>query len=604
MGHPLPATRFPAALILIAGALGCTPPGQGPAGRPADGPAERPAAERPAPRPAISFVDVAGEIGLGSFRQVSGEADKMYLPASTGAGVALFDADSDGALDVFLINGSRIGGFEPGHEPTNRLFRNLGRGESFRDVTAGSGLESHGAWGQGCAVADVDGDGRLDVYVTNYGRNALYLNRGGAEGVVAFEEVAARVGVDTPLWSTGAAFFDYDRDGDLDLFVANFVRYEQVLAAPEASELHTTLWKGLRVVAGPRGLPAAGDQLFRNDSAGSGRVTFTEVTEEMGIAAGEPFYGFQPSPGDVDGDGFLDLFVANDSRPNFLWRNLEGKGFRETALETGVATNRSGNNQACMGVTFEDHDGDGDLDLFVTNFADDFNTLYAGDGTGFFFDETAAAGLLEPQTRDYLAWGTFFFDADNDGDLDLFVANGHVYPQVDDAGAGESYAQTNQFLLRAADGRFRDVSAQAGPGLAVAKVSRGAALGDLDDDGDLDVVINNFDDAPTVLRNDSRPAGNWLKVLLRGAGRNRSAIGARVHVEVDGRRASRHVRSSGSFLSHHDLRLHFGLDGAGAVDRLIVDWPDGTSEALPGTGAGVLLVIEQGKGVVSSEPLH
>ena len=586
-------------LMVLATALGCRPP--------ASEPADRPAEDRsgPAQGPAIRFVDVAQAVGLETFRQVSGEAEKMYLPASIGAGVALFDADSDGDLDVFLVNGSRIGGFEPGRQPTNRLFRNLGRGESFRDVTAASGLESHGAWGQGCAVADVDGDGLLDLYVTNYGPNALYLNRGGGTtGIVAFEEVAAQAGVDTSLWSTGAAFIDYDRDGDLDLYVANFVHYDRVMAAAGGRDLLTTTWKGLKVVAGPRGLPAAGDQLFRNDSAAAGRVTFTDVTKEMGIAAGKPSYGFQPSLGDVDGDGFLDLFVANDSRPNFLWRNQEGRGFRDVALVTGVAIDRSGNNQACMGVTFEDHDGDGHLDLFVTNFADDFNTLYVGDGSDFFFDETAAAGLWEPQTKSSLAWGTFFFDSDNDGDLDLFVANGHVYPQVDDAGELESYAQTNQLLLRTADGRFRDVSAQAGSGFAVAKVSRGAAWGDLDNDGDLDVVINNLDDTPTVLRNDSRSSGSWLKVLLRGAGRNRSAIGARVRLEAPGFSTSRYVRSSESFLSHHDLRLHFGLGRADAVERLVIDWPDGQSETLPGSDVNVLIVVEQGKGIVSSGPLR
>ncbi len=543
----------------------------------------------PPPRPPLHFVDVAAEVGLDAFRQVSGEADKMYLPASTGAGVALFDHDGDGDLDVFLVNGSRIGGYEPGREPTNRLFENSGAGESFRDVTAEAGLDSSGAWGQGLAVADVDGDDDLDLYVTNYGPNVLYLNRGGV-----FE--VAEAGVESPLWSTGAAFLDYDRDGDLDLYVANFVRYDKVLAAYEGREWLTHTWKGLTVMSGPMGLPAAGDQLFRND----GDAGFTEVTEEMGIAAVEPSYGFQPSLGDVDGDGWLDLFVANDSRANFLWRNLEGRGFRDTALATGVAFDRSGNKQACMGVAFEDLDGDGDLDLFVTNFAEDLNTFYAGDGSGFFHDDTLATGLSGPQTRSNLAWGTFFFDGDNDGDQELFIANGHVYPQVDELDGPDTYAQANELFVETA-GRYRDASGEAGPGFAVRKVSRGAAFGDLDDDGDLDIVINNFDDTPTVLRNGSRSSGHWLKVRLRGRGHNRSAIGARVRVEAGGRLFSRYVRSSDSFLSHHDLRLHFGLGEADAVDRLVIDWPDGESETIPGTGVDVLVVIEQGKGVVSSE---
>ena len=585
-------------LTLAAVLTGCSAPEQ-----PSDPPT---LADRPTPQgPTIHFVDVAKEVGLDAFRQVSGEATKMYLPASTGAGVALFDADLDGDLDVFLVNGSRIGGFEPDLEPTNRLFENLGRGANFRDVTAGSGLASHGAWGQGVAIADVDGNDLPDLYVTNYGGpNALYLHRGaGSGGTAVFEEVAAEAGIDTGRWSTGAAFFDFDRDGDLDLYVANFVDYDQVLAAYQGREWITHTWKGKTVMSGPMGLPAAADQLFRNDSEAGGPPVFTEVTEEMGITAVEASYGFQPMLGDVDGDGWLDLFVANDSRPNFLWRNLEGRTFTETALAVGVAYDRSGNSQACMGVAFEDYDGDGDLDLFVTNFADDFNTLYVGDGDGFFHDDTLAAGLVGSRTQSHLAWGTFFFDADNDGDLDLFVANGHVYPQVDEVSGPETYAQTNE-LFESTGGRFRDVSTRAGPGLAPAKVSRGAALGDLDDDGDLDIVINNFDDSPTVLRNDSRSTGRWLKVRLRGRGSNLSAIGARVRLEAAGLRHSRYVRSSDSFLSHHDPRLHFGLGNAGAVDRLIVDWPDGTSEEVGRSGTGVLVVIEQGKGIVSQEPLR
>ena len=586
-------------LLVIISVAACRPADT----EPASGPAEPPA-EPPAPtQPTIHFVDVAAEVGLDAFHQVSGDADKMYLPASTGASIALFDADVDGDLDVFLINGSRMEGFEPGNEPTNRLFLNLGGGQTFTDATAEAGLASHGAWGQGLAVADVDGNGLPDIYVTNYGRNALYLNRGGT-----FQESAAAAGIDVGAWSTGAAFIDYDRDGDLDLYVANFVDYEQVLASRQGREWITHTWKGQTVVSGPMGLPAAGDQLFRNDGGATAGVKangvrFTEVTDAMGIGGVEPSYGFQPMLGDYDGDGWLDLFVANDSRANFLWRNLEGQGFRESALAAGVAFDRSGKSQACMGVAFEDLDGDGALDLFVTNFADELNTLYRGDGTGFFHDDTVAAGLAGQQTMSNLAWGTFFFDADNDGRSELFVANGHVYPQVDAIAGSESYAQANQLFQRAEDGRFRDLSANAGPGLAVTRVSRGTAMGDLDDDGDLDIVINNFDATPTVLRNDSTASGNWLKVLPRGAGRNRSAIGARVRVEAGGRTSSRYLRSSDSYLSHHDPRLHFGLGEARTVDRLVIDWPDGSSDTFPGSEVNVLIVVEQGKGVVSSAPL-
>ncbi len=551
----------------------------------------------PSTKPTLHFVDVASDVGLDAFQQVSGEADKLYLPAATGAGVALFDADADGDLDVFLINGSRIGGFEAGQEPTNRLFLNDNRGQTFRDVTATSGLDSSGAWGQGLAVADIDGDQDLDLYVTNYGANALYFNQGDG----TFVEGAADAGIDSSGWSTGAAFIDYDRDGDLDLYVANFVRYDQVLAAYEGRDWLTHTWKGLQVASGPMGLPAAQDQLFRNDST-EHRIRFTDVTTELGIATVEPSYGFQPTLADFDGDRFVDLFVANDSRPNFLWRNVAGSSFRESALATGAAYDRAGGNQACMGVALEDHDGDGDFDVFVTNFADELNTLYVADSSGFFHDDTLAAGLIGESTKRNLAWGTFFFDSDNDGDLDLFVANGHIYPQVDglarsgltDVAGTQSYAQANELFLQVEPGRYRDHSTAAGPGLAVRKVSRGAAMGDLDDDGDLDIVINNLDDSPTVLRNNSQSQGHWLKVLVRGSGRNLTAIGAQVRVEAAGRQYRRTVRSSDSFLSHHDLRLHFGLGAADAIDRILVDWPDGSTEAVTVDKINTLVVIEQG----------
>ncbi|MEM7585507.1 MAG: CRTAC1 family protein [Acidobacteriota bacterium] len=572
-----------AVVLVCGGIIGC--------GRqPADSPPPPPESNAAG----VQFVDVTSSVGLDTFRQVSGAPDKLYLPAATGAGVGLFDADGDGDLDVFLINGSRIGGFEEGHEPTNRLFLNDGRGETFHDATAASGLESHGAWGQGLAIADIDRDLDLDLYVTNYERNALYLNQGDG----TFSEAAAEAGVDSALWSTGAAFIDYDLDGDLDLYVANFVRYDRVLAAYKGREWLTHTWKGLQVASGPMGLPAAGDQLFRNDST-EPAIRFTEVTVEAGIAAVEPSYGFQPALGDIDGDGFLDLFVANDSRPNFLWRNLSGSGFRESALETGAAYDRAGADQACMGVALEDHEGDGDLDVFVTNFADELNTLYVADGSGTFHDDTLAAGLRGRHTHSNLAWGTFFFDSENDGDLDLFVANGHVYPQVDELAGQESYAQLNELFLQTEPGRYREDAANAGDGFAVRKVSRGAAMGDLDDDGDLDIVINNLDDMPTVLRNDSRPQGHWLKVLLRGSDRNGSAIGARVTLEAAGRRYLRTVRSSDSFLSHHDLRLHFGLGEAASVERIAVDWPDGASEEVVPALIDALVVIEQGRGIVS-----
>ncbi len=286
---------------------------------------------------AVFFVDATAGSGLEAFHQTSGEADKMYIPASTGAGVALFDYDADGDLDVFLVNGSRVGGFEPGEAPTNRLFRQ--DSDRFRDVTEVSGLSSRGAWGQGCAVADVDGNGFPDLYVTNYRENALYLNRGDG----TFAEKARQSGVDDPRWSTGAAFLDPDRDGDLDLYVANYIRFDQVIEANRGGDWISSLWKGLTVMSGPLGLPAAADAFFRHGGLdANGLPRYTEVTAEVGLADAKPSYGFQPTLGDYDRDGFVDLFVPNDSQSNFLWRNLEGRGFRDVALEVGVALNRVG----------------------------------------------------------------------------------------------------------------------------------------------------------------------------------------------------------------------------------------------------------------------
>ncbi len=524
------------------------------------------------------FVDVAAESGL-TTPIVSGTPEKKLILESTTGGVALFDQDGDGDLDIFFTNGSRMGGFPEGAEPRASLYRN-DREWRFAEV-AGELRAAHTGWGMGVAAADYDGDGRVDLYLANYGANALYRNEGGR-----FREVAGAAGVAHPGWGSAAAFGDFDGDGDLDFYLTNYVDFDPGFV-PEDRDAYCT-WRGLtEVFCGPNGLPGARDLYFRNEGPEQGWV-FAEAGAEAGLQEYE-YYGLAAVAGDFDDDGDLDLYVANDSTPNVLYRNDRGR-FVDIAVAAGAAFGKDGREQSGMGAAAGDPDGDGDLDLFVTNFSHDHNAWYENRGGAAFRDASWQVGLGLSSLA-YLGWGAGFFDCDHDGDEDLFVANGHVFPAVDRGGLGTRYRQPNQLYENTGAGRFIDVSRLSGPGFEVVLSSRGSALGDLDEDGDLDIAVSNLDAPPTLLRNDGGNRGNWLILRLRDQGPNTHAIGARVTARAGKLRMVREVRAGGGYLSQDDTRLHFGLGLAAQVDLLTVRWPDGAGQELSGVAANQVVTL-------------
>jgi hypothetical protein len=565
--------------------------------------------------PGVLFSDATTSSGLAAFRHVSGGPAKDYIVEATGSGVALVDYDNDGWLDVYLVNGS-VWPAQRGHEsaPAAALFRNNKDG-TFADVTAAAGVDNR-RWGQGVCAGDFDNNGREDLYVTNFGRSRLYRNNG--DGTFTDLAEAARVAVDG--WSTGCAFGDYDGDGRLDLFVAGYVKLDSDklppapphggALAPRASpppEEKRAMgaayfagapyceYRSQPVMCGPRGLKGDGDHLFHNDGDG----TFTDVSARAGVGDAAGLFGFGVAFFDFDDDGRLDLFVANDSTPNYLYRNRGDGTFQDVSYASGAALDEAGREQAHMGVAVGDYDNDGRDDLHITNFADDYNVLYHNDGKGLFSDVSYPAGVARPSIP-FLGWGTAFADYDNDGWLDLIVANGHVYPIADQSDWNTSYRQ-RMLLFRNLKGRFVEVAGSAGPGLLVPRPSRGLAAGDVDNDGDVDVVLSNLDAGPTLLRNDGgHQAGHWLTLRLVGDPARkcpRDAIGSVVHLTAGGIRRRGEVASGRSQISQSDLRVHFGLGEAARVDRLEVRWANGETESYEVPGVDRLLVIEQGKGV-------
>jgi len=526
----------------------------------------------------IRFTDVTSSSGLASFVNVSGTPTKDFITDANGNGVAFFDYDNDRDLDVLLVSGSTLEAlFKGGHQMV-ALYRN--DGARFTDVTKASGLIRRG-WGTGVCIADYDNDGFEDVYVTAFGPNVLWRNVDGRTFT------ATRQAQD-PRWSTGCAFGDYDRDGHVDLYVANYVRFVPG-NVPMRGQSECGRFMNIDSFCGPRPLPGEPDTLYRND----GKGVFTNVTRSAGIV--DPgHYGFGVVFSDLDDDGWLDIFVANDSTPNLFFQNRRNGTFSERALQSGLAVSADGREQAGMGVDVGDYNGDGRLDLVKTNFAQDYTSLYRNEGNGLFVDASFRSGLAAT-LGPYLGWGVGFIDVDNDALLDVFIANGHVYPDVEKTGTS-SYRQRNQLFRNVGGGQYRHITMQVAGPLLTQQSSRGAAFGDYDNDGDTDILVSVIDDRPILLRNDST-GGHWVTFRLEGKTSNRSAIGARVTVQAGSRRQVAEVRSGGSYISHNDTRVHFGLGTAASVDRVIVRWPNGTVETLGGASADRFYVVREGAGM-------
>ncbi len=542
-----------------------------------------PSAEHPTP---AWFVDVAAKAGI-TVRNVNGNAEnKRYIVESTGSGVAILDYDRDGWMDIFLVNGMEL---DPktrtGEAPTNHLFHNNHDG-TFTDVTVKAGLVSTG-WGQGVCVGDYDNDGFDDLYVTGYGKNRLFHNQGDG----TFREVGEQAGVagTGKEWGTGCAFVDYDRDGKLDLFVSNYVHFD-LAATPAPGAEAGCMWKGAPVMCGPRGLPHVPNILYHNEGDGK----FKDVSAGSGIEKTEGHYCFSVTTLDYNEDGWTDIYVACDSTPSILYRNNHNGTFTDVASEVGAAYNEDGREQAGMGSTAADYDGDGHIDLFKTNFSDDTAVLYHANGDGTFTDMTNAAGLGIHQES--LGWGTMFADVDNDGWPDLLVANGHVYPEVDSAKLGATYREPRFLYLNQGNGRFKDLSDSSGPGLRDPMPGRGLAIADFWNDGRLSAVVNNLSDRPMLLVNEAKNSNHWLGIRLIGTKSNRDGIGARVVVHGAARDWVDEVRSGSGYDSSSDLRLHFGLGGSALLKGISVRWPNGPSESFSVDGVDRFVELTEGKG--------
>ncbi|MFZ0319129.1 MAG: CRTAC1 family protein [Candidatus Sulfotelmatobacter sp.] len=542
----------------------------------------------------VVFADVTHAAGLDQFHHKSGEAEKITILETVGSGVALLDYDNDGWLDIYLVNGSTFGALK-GKEvaPRAMLFHNNHDG-TFTDVTEKAGVANE-SWGFGAVVGDYDNDGWPDIYVSNFGKNRLYHNN--HDGT--FTDVAEKAGVALGGWSTGATWGDYDHDGFLDLFVPGYVKFDPEnppIAGRGGRAAGSCQFRGVNVMCGPRGLPGESDHLFHNNGDG----TFTDVSVKAGVADTNGYYGLASVFVDVDDDGWIDLAVANDSVPKYLYRNKHDGTFEDISYVSGFALNDEGREQAAMGIAVGDYNRDGRVDFCITNFSDDYYTLYRNEGGADFTDVSFAAGIANA-TIPFLGWGTGFLDFDNDGMLDIFFANGHVYPGVDKQDWGTTWAQ-RPLLFRNLNGtKFEEVAAATGSGLAAVVPARGAAFGDLFNDGHIDVVINALGSTPLLLRNVMKNSNHWLELRLVGAAKSpRDAIGAKVFVTTGKVRQRGDVFSGGSYASSSDQRVHFGLGQAATVDKVEIFWPDGLKEQGSIPTVDRIFTAVEGKGI--SEP--
>ena len=520
----------------------------------------------------VQFVDVTAEAGI-TFKHINGASDRKFYLETMGAGAVFFDYDNDGDLDLYIVNGALLPGFETASPPTNILYQNNGDG-TFTDVTATAGVGDTG-YGMGCVAADYDNDGDSDLYVTNFGENLLYRNNGDG----TFTDATTHAGVGNgQKWSSSCAFVDYNHDGNLDLYVVNYLDYDI------AKDRDWYDPRGRRIYSNPQVYAGVSDTLYRNNGDG----TFTDVTKQAGVYNNDG-KGLGVTCGDYDNDGRIDIYVANDTTPNFLYRNVGDGRFVDIGPFAGAAYNEHGVAEGGMGVDFGDYNNDGTLDIFVTNFSNETNTLYHNTGGGALIDFTNVVGLAEASFLK-LAFGTKFFDANNDGALDLFVANGHLYPTESDA---LEYAQTDQLFLNTGEETFIDASEQSGEYFSIKKVGRGAAFGDYDNDGDTDIFVVNLNQEGILLRNEGGNKHNWMMIKTVGVKSNRDGIGTRVEVVTPSHSQMKEVQAGSSYLSGHDLRLLFGLGTETKAETVKITWPSGAEQTLTNVEANQLLVITE-----------